>query len=45
MSIFVDGNEVKTHARDLKVLLLLTLIFLLLPHPSRRSQIFDKIQI
>ena len=42
VSIFVDGIEAKTHPRDLK---LLALIFLPLPHPPRRSQIFETMHI
>ena len=43
VNIFIDGNEAKTNARDLKVLQMQ--IFLSLPHPPRRSQIFDTIKI
>jgi hypothetical protein len=45
VSIFVDGNEAKTRARDLKMLLPSSPIFLTLPHPARRSQNFDTIHI
>ena len=41
VTIFVDGNEVKTRARDLNVLFPSTPIFLTLPHRHRRSQIFN----
>ena len=43
--IFVDGNEVKIRARDLKALFPSTPIFIKPPHPHRRSQIFDIMHI
>ena len=45
VNIFINGDEAKTNARDLKVLAVTNADFLPLLHPPRRSQFFDTIQI
>ena len=45
VSIFVNGNEAKIRTRDSKMLVAWTPIFLTLPHPPSKSQIFGTIHI